>query len=80
MRVEQRLLRASPKLRQMVIECERMARDVKIHLVYVEMLARGDGYNSAVRNLCKRFGLSKSTVKRSLRRMWRSEEEEGELH
>jgi len=67
-RVEERLLEASGELRLMVESCRRLARDVKIRLVYDEMRLRGDGYNLAVRRLCRRFQASPSTVKRAIRR------------
>lgn len=69
MRLEERTLRASPELRRMVSECERLARDVKIHLVYHELKNGGSGHNQSLRSLSKRFGTSFSTVKRALKRI-----------
>jgi DNA-binding GntR family transcriptional regulator len=69
MRVEERTLRASPELRRMVSECERLARDVKMHLVYTELKNGGYGHNQSLRSLAKRFDVSFSTVKRALRRI-----------
>jgi hypothetical protein len=68
-KLEERTLRASPELRRMVSECERLARDVKIHLVYNELKSGGAGHNQSLRSLAKRFGASFSTVKRALKRI-----------
>lgn len=65
---EARLLAACGELRRKVAECERLARDVKIRLVYEELLADGDGPNGALRKLSERFGLSRSHLKRVVRR------------
>lgn len=78
--VESRLLEASPLLRKKVEECLKIARDVKIRMVYDDMRLRGDGYNDAVRLLSRRFRASPSTVKRALRRScppWERRSREG---
>ncbi|TLN00096.1 hypothetical protein FDZ71_14845 [bacterium] len=78
MRIEERVLRASPELRRMVARCELLARDVKVGLIYGEMTARGMGSNQAILALSKRFNASRSTMKRALKRL--SEAKKRELH
>lgn len=67
--IEARLLQSSGLLRRKVEECRKLARDVKIRVIYEELRLRGDGYNDAVRRLCRRFEASPSTVKRAIRKM-----------
>jgi len=65
---EERLLAASGELRRKVAACARLARDVKVRLVFEEMRLRGDGYTTVVRRLAARFHLSVSQIKRILAR------------
>lgn len=76
---EARLLAACGELRRKVAECERLARDVKIRLVYEELLADGDGPNAALRKLAERFNLSRSHLKRVIRRLESPEAREKRL-
>jgi hypothetical protein len=66
---EKRLLWASGALRKKVAECERLARDVKIRMVFEELRLRSEKYNEIVRILSQRFDASPSTVKRAIRRL-----------
>jgi hypothetical protein len=74
---EKRLLWASGALRKKIAECERLARDVKIRLVYEELKLRGEGYNESIRILGNRFDASTSTVKRAIRKLAPSSERRG---
>jgi hypothetical protein len=63
---EEKVLNASPLLREKIGHCQRLARDVKIGLVYGELRTRGESYSGAVRLLSERFTISRSTIKRAI--------------
>lgn len=66
--VDKRLLMVSPLLRRKCREVELLARDLKIKLLLEALTMEGEYYTIAVDAICRRFGVSRTTVKRAARR------------
>lgn len=66
--IDERLLLVSPLLRKKCREVELLARDLKIKLLLEALLWEGEYYLTAVDSICRRFGVSRTTVKRAARR------------